>query len=314
MKKTKETKEEIKEITEPFDMKKEINRITANQYYTSQEIRITGMNNLRDIIRRKVENLPQAKVEGKKKPEDKYKKLYTDDKLKELIVLMLKDEKLSQEEFDYLNQVISVKEEAEKVNMKYKDLMMVHIAKEPVYQEFLSKIKGIGPVISCRLIKEFGNCEKAPHIASLWKYCGYHTVDGHAPKRAKGVKLDFNIQLRSFVWNIADSFVKKRTAVYRRIYDAERVRQNSLIEQDAPNKPANQKQADLRARRKIAKLFLSHYWTASRELNGLPLSDPYPFAKLGHSPQHLISWKDVVAECELDKLKPKIKKVKIKAN
>ena len=46
------------------------------------------------------------------------------------------------------------------------------------------------------------------------------------------------------------------------------------------------------ALRKMRKLFLAHYWEASRELNGLPVREPYAKDKLQH--KNIISWKQAI--------------------
>jgi len=40
---------------------------------------------------------------------------------------------------------------------------------------------------------------------------------------------------------------------------------------------------DFRAKRKTAKLFLSHLWAKWREFEGLPVSEPYVQAIMGHT-------------------------------
>jgi len=79
---------------------------------------------------------------------------------------------------------------------------------------------------------------------------------------------------------LADNFVKQRTPIYREIYDKEKARQASLKGEGAPK---NKMHAHLRAKRKAIKIFLSHFWCAWRELEGLPISEPYVEAILNHS-------------------------------
>jgi len=43
------------------------------------------------------------------------------------------------------------------------------------------------------------------------------------------------------------------------------------------------KAVDERAKRRAVKLFMSHLWEVWRELDGLPVTEPYPSAVLGHS-------------------------------
>jgi len=176
---------------------------------------------------------------------------------------------------------------------------MEFVNNEPIYTEFLQHVKGISGVLSANLIKYFGYCEKAPHISSLWKYSGLAVVDGEAPKLRHGKKIDFNPKCRTLAWKIGDSFIKQRTPIYRKIYDAEKKRQLYLLEKQPPKKskpesasepsktrkpsfkseppsqsnpsrisvPKNKMHVELRARRKMVKIFLANYWQASKELS-----------------------------------------------
>lgn len=79
-------------------------------------------------------------------------------------------------------------------------------ALHPAYDWF-SKIKGIGKE---NIGKPLGKMDvhKAPHISSFWKFCGFHVVDGHAPKPIKGKKLDFVKELRTLWWRVGTSLMK----------------------------------------------------------------------------------------------------------
>jgi len=83
-------------------------------------------------------------------------------------------------------------------------------------------------------------------------------------------------------WKIGDSFVKQRTQPYRDIYDSEKNRQLHLMENEAENAPKNKLHADLRARRKMVKIFLQHYYLVSRTLKGIEVTKPYPHDRMGH--------------------------------
>ena len=147
-----------------------------------------------------------------------------------------------------------------------------------------------------------------------------HVDNGEAPVRKKGKKLEFNAKLRTMVWKISDSFVKQRTPFYRSIYDAEKKRQvgmleewqNSLTKEQKkklkkitkrkekrdfvnefnPRAPVSLMNADLRARRKMAKIFLAHYWQATRELTNQETNVPYAEGKLNH--KHISNWRNAI--------------------
>ena len=98
----------------------------------------------------------------------------------------------------------------------------------------------------------------------------------------RGQKIDFSPRLRVLAWKIGDSFVKQRTPYYRAIYDNEKARQLALMELKAENAPERPLHAENRARRKMSKQFLAHYWYVARSIKGLSVGQPYVAEKMGH--------------------------------
>jgi len=109
--------------------------------------------------------------------------------------------------------------------------------------------------------------------------CGKKGI-GSKPKRGRSV--DYNPKFKTLAWKIADSFIKQRTPYYRAIYDLEKARQVKLMELKAENAPETLLHAERRARRKMVKLFLAHYWYVARSIKGMPTDQPYVAEKLGH--------------------------------
>ena len=60
------------------------------------------------------------------------------------------------------------------------------------------------------------------------------------------------------------------------------------MKSDAENKCKSLKHADFRARRKMIKIFIAHYYIQARKLKGIESDKPYQFDKLGHSMKHYI--------------------------
>ena len=315
------------------NIKGELGRIVANGYYDFQQVRISQMGRIRDLIRKRVLGLDLDKTEIKiDRKKEGYKKVWTDEKLFELWKQAEKDGKISQEDSNYLNKIWDVLKIAEQEEKKFKPLMMEFIETEPIWTEFLSDIRGISSVLTANLIKNFGYCEKYAYVSCLWKTCGLAVVNGAAPKKEKGKLADYNPKLRTFCWLISDSFIKQRTPGYRAIYDTEKSRQMEIVKTvkcencgkttfehkfnkdtkdyicpkqkktkikktlKLPNdaRPAmNKLHADLRARRKMVKIFLQHFWVMSRKLKELPINEPYPFAMLkGH--KHYITAEEIL--------------------
>ncbi len=322
-KKAKNMSETQKIKAENTEFLRELGRIIAGGFYDYQEVRIGIMNRMRDIVRKKAENIPFNAVEEKKE-EDNYEEKYTDAEIPKILEKLITDGKMSADESRYITSLLELLKESRKNENKYKNLMDEYIQTEPIFFEFLQYIKGISTILSANMIKNFGYCERYEHISSLWKHVGMHVVEGFAPKREKGKTLDFNPKLRTLVWKISDSFVKQRTPYYREVYDAEKTRlanigvfetdisnriKGDLLGEDigkmkaearitAANFPKILKlkkgetkikimlskgHIEARARRKMVKLFLSHYWLMARKLKKLPISEPYVIEKLGHS-------------------------------
>lgn len=178
-----------------------------------------------------------------------------------------------------------------------KEVLLKAIQKElkkfPIYTEFLTKIKGIGPAIAAGLIAEIGDISRFDNISNLYAYFGVHVQDGACVKRQKGQVSNWNSTGRMLVCEmIPDQFVRHKSPVYNGIYAEEKARQMKLFEEDA-NKPKAKKRchskghAERRARRKTGKIFLHHLWKKWRELEGLPVPQPWVLAHGGHSKEIL---------------------------
>jgi len=193
---------------------------------------------------------------------------------------------------------------------------------EPIYV-WMNKIKGIGPCLAGGLIASINiafvpieNLDKVDEIqkeysmktkdkkflvptvrgiqafdriSNLWSYCGQSVVDGHAPKRKRGEKINWSTKLRVLCWKLGESFVKTGD-FYREIYEKFREveDQRDYICNACKKKYPKAKQCSkghryARAKRKTVKLFLSHLWLKWRTLEGLPVSEPYIIGKDVHS-------------------------------
>ena len=266
---------------------REVGRIKTEGYYSYQGVRITGLNRIRAVIRRRMLDIDTRQPEEKKDEKD-FTKAYADKEIPLLLEKLLADGKLSEEETTSILELLALVDETRKLERTYQKRMMEYVEREPIYTEWLTNIKGISAILTANLLKHLGYCEKFAHVASVWKYGGLSVIDGKAPRKTKGQTLGFNPQMRTLAYLIGDSFVKKRTEPYRGIYDAEKVRQKALVENEAPNAPVSLLHADLRARRKMVKTFIEHYYRISRNLVGIQSDKPYAFAKLGHAESHYI--------------------------
>ena len=182
-----------------------------------------------------------------------------------------------------------------------------HIKDLPIVKKFLSTIKGIGPILAGGLLSYF-DVKKSDRPSGFWHYAGLHVVDGKAPKRRHGVKLDFNPKAKNLCWKVGRSFLFFKTPFYFEIYERAREEETAKLGNPIKNpkncprykeclellkrkaertgkpvkKPPCKLHIHLRAMRKMVKRFLCDFWVVWRRLEGLPVTEPYPVAKLKH--------------------------------
>ena len=262
-----------------IDVFYELGKISVDGYYDYQQIRIAQMSRIRDVIRRKIEGIPYDKPEDKKE-DKKFENKFKDENLSAFLHELVETEKITKMEKDYIEKLYGISKETSKTEERYKILMSEYLNNEELWNKWLIKIKGISSVLGSNLIKNFGYCETYQYVSSLWRHCGFDP-DG-AKGRKKGEKIHYNPKLKTLCWKIGDSFVKQRTQPYRKIYDNEKIRQLKLMENEAENAPKNKLHADLRARRKMVKIFLQHYYLVGRTLKKIAVTKPYPHDKMGH--------------------------------
>ncbi len=284
------------------DITKMLGRIVAGAYYDMQEVRISTKNRIRDIIRKKVEGIDFDAVEEKKEDRD-FKKKYTDKQLFNLWNDLLEKKEITEHEHRYVQMCWDLADESENIEDKYKNRMLEYVLQEKVYTEFLEKIRGIGPVISANLLKEFGDCSQYHTTSSLWCHTGNDvTGDGKAPKRHKDQK--FNPRLLTFTWKISDNLMKQNKGIYRKCYNDAKTR---YLNRKYPEgeleakygKPYKKEDTKLikghahnMALRVTRKLFLAHYYGCAREMAGLDVREPYVKEALGH--KDVTTWRDAV--------------------
>jgi hypothetical protein len=244
--------------------------LAVGGYYDHQKLRAAHMNRVRDLIRKKNEGIPLDKVEEKKERK-KFDKKYKDENLDKLLREMQESGKITADESAHITKLLGIAKAEHKLEAQYKEIIESWASGYKVY-EWLDSIRGIGSVLGGGLLATF-DVRKTKHISSFWAYAGLGVVDGHAPKRTRGEKLNYSTQARTLCWKVADSFIKQRTHIYRDIYDITKAEETAKLK-DSGEKGWKQ-HADLRARRKMVKAFLADFWVAWRKSDGLPVDPPY---------------------------------------
>jgi hypothetical protein len=148
------------------------------------------------------------------------------------------------------------------------------MATMPIFTEFLDKIKGVGPAISAGILAHVGDIEKFPTLAKFNAYFGLHVKDGKAPRRTAGQTANWSNSGKSiFLGNLASALVQHGEPIYKDVYVEEKERQLIICEKmfaglktsggkDVPWKLI----AERRARRKMVKKFVRHFYYAYKRL------------------------------------------------
>ena len=160
--------------------------------------------------------------------------------------------------------------------------------------EFVRDTPGLGYKQVARLLGCIGDpywhdAENRPRsVRELWAYCGYHVIDGEAPKRRKGEKINWNPDAKMRVHLIADKCVQldgvpdkkgrpRAFSPYRVVYDDDRkwyadaVHEKPCVRCGPSGKPAqigselSDGHKHARALRAVSKDFLKDLWRESQK-------------------------------------------------
>jgi len=101
--------------------------------------------------------------------------------------------------------------------------MTDELESHPVYGPWLSKVKGIGPVLACKLLGQIDDISTFITVSKLWRFAGYAVIEGRREYPKAGEKLHYSIRLKSTVYLASTSFLKC-DSLYAVIYNKERMR------------------------------------------------------------------------------------------
>ncbi len=186
-----------------------------------------------------------------------------------------------------------------------------------IWEQWAKKIPGIGPFIAAQMIILFyyrfipvckdcgGKLEKNEHklicvdcskvakegllshklefkdfptISKWWAYMGRHTVDGVMPKRKAGTQSNWSTVGRTLGFHIGDQFNRQKEDHPYKALSLQRKAKH------AKNHPEWKKgHVHNAAMNEVVKIFLAHWWTVARTIEGKPVSEPYAGALMGHT-------------------------------
>jgi len=162
----------------------------------------------------------------------------------------------------------------------------------PIWNEWLVNIHGVGPDIAGQVISMLGDIKRFERISNLWSYSGYGLYDDKFQSLHKGHKHNYNTRMRCLMYKLVTNgfIMHKKDSYYGKLYDEfKRVDREKHPEKVESNKNTGQKYSytdmhiHLRAIRKVAKVFLKDLWLVWRDLEELPIEEPYEVQYLGHT-------------------------------
>jgi len=111
----------------------------------------------------------------------------------------------------------------EKAEHEMQKMVWKEVKDWPIVKRWLIRVRGIGPRLSGLLVANIGDIGRFDTVSKLWAYAGLAVHDGHAQKRVKGQKANWNDELKKTAWKIGQSFVKAG-GPYRELYDRYKAR------------------------------------------------------------------------------------------
>ena len=274
--------EEKAEYTTEGEMNiKSLYHSCMNAYYGAQKRRIAMSNAIRVFVLQYKGILPTRRVPDKKDKDKKAYGKYNDKWVQEEFMKIV--DAANDVDREALLRFYGIYDKTLNIERDCKLFALYILEKQPIYSKWLTHVRGIGPVLSLNLVHRLGHCERFSTVSKLWKYAGMHVVNGEAPRRKKGEKLNFNKEVRVMMFKVMDCFIKQRSTPYREIYDTEKQIQLEMMEKKTKGAPESKMHAELRARRYAGKIFLTHYWMCARHLIGEPLPAPYSVRVLNHT-------------------------------
>jgi len=169
-----------------------------------------------------------------------------------------RDHSLTKDELSIYG-ITTIFENAQAFEKDIDSLIRKQLKNHALYNQYLVKITGIGPMLAAGLIAYIDDIEKFGHVSSLWQYCGYgmnrfcpeckkptfleveystgkkakklhphqncpvcgHETNPIVQKRISGYQSNWNDKLKVLGWKAGMSFVKQSPSrsKYRKLYD-----------------------------------------------------------------------------------------------
>lgn len=158
------------------------------------------------------------------------------------------------------------------------------VKRSPLYG-WVARNKGVGAKQAGRLLAVLGDPywndlhDRPRTVSELWAYAGYAVHFGHADRRMKGHKNNWNDKAKSRAFLMAQSCIKRLDGEYRKVYDAAReqyaksVHPHECVRCGPAGKPALEGSPlslghqHARALRRVAKEILKDLWLEAKAIH-----------------------------------------------
>lgn len=158
------------------------------------------------------------------------------------------------------------------------------IRKHPLWTNWGKTSKGVGEKQLARLLAAIGDPywndlhDRPRTVSELWAYCGFHVIDGHSARRAKGSKVNWSTAARMRAWLITGACLKAQ-GHYSDVYYAARAKYESATHHAEcvrcgpkgipalAGSPLSAAHQHARALRAIAKELLKDLWLTARDIH-----------------------------------------------
>lgn len=300
-----------------IDYSREPIKLLVKSIYDEQKLRIQMGNRIAANFQSKLGCIPGEKIEDEdtvkildrlRKENKRITDAMIDNKVK-LDIAIKNENGLITNEFENAL-VIHYIEKIQSEDKMLKTLDKI-VKKDPLWINFLAGVKGCGTLMAAVCISEL-DPYTARHVSSYWKYAGLDVKDGKGRSLQKHhledreytskegeIKIKKSITYNPFLKTklmgvLAPCFLRSRSSYTKAYYDYKERQINQFSEITGYDKKGDAKREfnkgitlahiEMRSRRYMIKQFLADLWKASRELEGLPVTERYEVAILGRNP------------------------------
>ena len=159
---------------------------------------------------------------------------------------------------------------------------MEEAVKDHPAMSWLKEVKGIGPILACKVLGQISDISTFTTVSKLWRFAGYAVIDGKREYPVKGEKLHYSKPFKTTLYLVGTSFIKCNSP-YRKIYDDAKA---FYIE----NRDWTLIHSHRAAMRKMIKIFLQHLWLVWRKKLNLECGMPYVFEKMAGHTTYIGPW------------------------